>query len=120
MQVYNIIFLKNQAMNTSFNSVPLELTNMFGYSIQIEWSGTANGTFKLQGSSDSSLIQNRQGTWPVNWTDIVDSSSTVTTGNTGWNVTDVMYNWVRVVYTDASGGTSTAVLSAATFNGKGA
>lgn len=119
MQIYNIVFLRNQALNTNFNSIPLELANMFGYSIQIEWSGTANGAFKLQGSTDSSLSQNHQGTWPVNWTDIDDSSSTVTTGSTGYNVTDVMYNWVRVVYTDASGGTSTAVLTTATFNGKG-
>lgn len=106
-------------MNTSFNGIALELTNMFGYSIQIEWSGTATGAFKLQGSSDSSLTQNHQGTWPINWTDIDDSSTVVTTSSLGYNVTDVMYNWVRLVYTDASGGTSAAILTTATFNGKG-
>lgn len=121
MQVYNYIFLKNQALNTNFNGIALQLNEMFGYAIQIEWTGTANGTFKLQASVDSNLNQNHQGTWPVNWIDVANSAIVVTTdGSIVWNVTDVMYNWVRIVFTDASGGTSTAVMTSATFNGKGA
>lgn len=121
MQVYNIVFLKNKPMNTNFVSSPLQLTDMFGYAIQLEWSNTANGAFKLQASNDSSLVSSHQGTWPVNWNDIANSTVTVTTdGSVFWNVTDVMYNYVRVVFTDASGGTSTAIMTTATFNGKGA
>ena len=40
-------------------------------------------------------------------------------GNYMWNVTDVMYNYVRVVYTDTSSGTSTAIVTSLVFNGKG-
>ena len=35
-----------------------------------------------------------------------------------WNVRDVAYNYVRVVYIDASGGTSSATMNVI-FNGKG-
>lgn len=118
MQVYNKVFFTAKAMNTSFVSQAFQLENMFGYSIQIEWAGSANGSFKLQASTDNNL-PTHVGTWPVNWTDIPDSTATATGDCAFYNVTDVMYNWVRLVYTDASSGSSTAVISTATFNGKG-
>jgi hypothetical protein len=90
----------------------MKLDQMFGYSLQIIFTGNPNGTLKLQGSNDSvQLIKD-----PVNWTDIQGSSVVITaSGNTVYNVTDVMYNWVRVVYTAVSG-TGTCVINA---NGKG-
>lgn len=98
----------------------MQLENMFGYAIQIEWLSDANGAFKLQASTDDNEVSSHQGTWPINWTDIPDSTATITVdGSVFYNVTDVMYNWVRIVYTDASGGASTAVITTATFNGKG-
>jgi hypothetical protein len=57
---------------------------------------------------------------PTNWVDITNSPYAVSAaGNYMWNVFDTMYNWVRVVYTDSSGGTSTAVITQCNFNGKG-
>lgn len=123
MNVFNIPpaqYIQNVPMNASINGPATPLLNMFGFSIQAEFTGGAPaGTISLQGSSDMvnkadpNLIQ------PTNWTTILNSPQTISsTGNFMWNVHDVEYNWVRIVYVDSSGGTSTALLTA-TFNGKG-
>lgn len=115
MRVINVIIESGVIMNTNINSQPLNLNQMFGYSIQAVYTGTPTGTFKLQCSVDA----NSGNINPVNWTDIANTPFVVASaGSFTWNVYDVMYNWVRLVYTDASGGTSTAVLTA-TYNGKG-
>lgn len=120
MNVYNKTFLTNQTLNTNINSQALELLNMFGYSIQAKITGTPNGELKLQGSDDKFLFASPVQPEQVNtWNDIHGSNVTVTTaGTTTWNATDSFYNFVRLVYTDASSGSSTALLTA-TFNGKG-
>lgn len=123
MKVYNISLASAQAANADFNSDAMQCYQMFGYSIQAEYGALINGTFKLQGSCDpvpqGSTSTPLTGAAPINWTDITNSSQAVSAaGSTIWNVTDVMYNWVRLVFTDGSGGTSTATFSAR-FNGKG-
>ncbi len=102
---------------------------MFGFAIQIVFTGTPNGTFKLQASCDP--VPNARETVgangvvtfsPTNWTDVTNSSFTVvSSGSVFWNY-DETVNWtyVRVVYTDASSGSSTAVITSSRFNGKGA
>ena len=37
-----------------------------------------------------------------------------------WNFPNPGFFWVRLVYVDTSGGTASAVITAATFTGKGA
>lgn len=120
MNVYNKTFLTDQALNTNTNSQALELLNMFGYSIQAKITGTPTGELKLQGSDDKFLFANPvQPEQVTTWNDIHGSAVTVTSsGVTTWNATDALYNFVRLVYTDASGSTSTATMTA-TFNGKG-
>lgn len=117
------LFAPNTVLNANLNSAPMQLYNMFGYSIQIVFTGIPTGTFKLQGSCDSTYISKTNSLSPqvpTNWSDIANSSQAVTAaGNFVWNVSDVMYNFVRLVYTDTSGGASTAILTVATFNGKG-
>jgi len=111
-------------MNANINGPAMQLKYMFGYSIQAEFTATPTGTLSLQGSADPEEMgppvaigdPNYQ---PKNWTTILNSPQTISTsGSYLWNVSDVQYNWVRLVYVDSSGGTSTATL-AATFNGKG-
>lgn len=114
-------------MNATINSLAMQLENMWGYSIQITFAGTPTGTFKLQGSDDpvpkSSLVIGSNGSvvyTPVYWTDVANSTFTVAAaGNVAWDVTNTAYNYVRVVYTDGSSGSSTATITAANFNGKG-
>ena len=129
MLIYNVqnIIPASTVMNTTLNSQALQLENMFGYAIQIVFTGTPTGTFKLQSSCDPVTKANQvfgaNGLvtyTPTNWTDIANSSFTVAAaGNVEWNVTDVGYNYVRVVYTDGSSGGSTAIVTVAQFNGKG-
>jgi hypothetical protein len=126
MKVYNYPMppLPGTVLNTTVYGPAMQLYNMYGYAIQVVWSGTPTGTWKLQASSDpvpqgssSQPLTNYQ---PTHWSDITDSPFSVTiAGDYMWNVYDVMYNWVRLVYTDTSGGTSTARITDATFNGKG-
>ena len=122
MRVYNkpVIIPANTIMNTTINSQALELLIMYGYSIQVVFTGTPTGTFKLQASSDPVNGVSSGLNTPVNWTDVANSSQSITAaGNYMWNVFDVMYNWVRLVYQDTSGGTSTAIITVSQFNGKG-
>ena len=123
MQTYNKpnIIPASTVMNTTLNSQALQLLNMYGYAIQIVFTGTPTGSFKLQSSCDPIYkgAPGQQAT-PTNWTDVANSAQSVSAaGNIIWNVSDVLYNYVRVVYTDTSSGSSTAVITVSTFNGKG-
>lgn len=124
MRTYPIpnIFPVGTVLNANLNSIALQQQFMMGYSIQIAFTGTPTGVFKLQSSCDplSPAGINTGVYTPTNWTDVADSSFTVVAaGNVQWNVMWVNYNFVRVVYTDASGGASTAVITAANFTTKG-
>lgn len=111
------IFLTNQPMNTSFTSEPFLVWQLAIFSIQITWSGNAYGVLSLEYSSDP----NSGDAYPENWT--VDPASLVTLNGDGswlWNFPNPGFFWVRLVYVDTSGGTASAVITAATFTGKGA
>lgn len=120
MKPYNVpnIIPAGTVMNATINSSAQQLWNVFGYAIQIVWTGTPTGSFKLQ-ASDDSFNAGIPGN-PNHWSDITDSSVSITAaGSYMWNVSNPQYVWVRVVYTDTSSGASTAVITSATFNGKG-
>ncbi len=121
-------------LNTGYSSQYVPLKGIYTYSIQMTITGSCNGTVKLQASADPETndtqinvaqAQNAApgrppAVAPTNWCDIANSSFSVTaTGVTFWNVNFVGYTYVRVVFTDSSGGTSTATASII-FNGKGA
>jgi hypothetical protein len=121
MLVANIpnIIPSSTVMNTTINSAPIPLLQTWGYAIQVVFTGTPTGTFKLQASCDPIPQARVQVQTPVNWTDIANSSNMVTAaGNYMWNVFDIAYNYVRVVYNDGSGGTSAAIITVATANVK--
>jgi hypothetical protein len=98
------------------------LQKIYNFSIQITFTGTPTGSFKLQASSDPWPPQNPNYApkdAPLNWTDVANSTFIVTAaGNVMWDYSMCGFNSVRVVYTDTSGGTSTATITSATFNGK--
>jgi len=116
MKVTNkVIVPAGTVMNTTINSQAIDMQQLWGCAIQAVFTATPTGTFKIQASSDPATSYNSgngQGANPiVNWTDVANSSYAVTaSGNYMWNIFDVCYNWVRLVYTDTSGGTSTATL----------
>lgn len=113
----------NIPLNANYNGYAYLLKYIYLYSIVAKITGTPNGSIMIQASNDPETNdtmpnQNPQPA-PSNWVTIQDSTFSVTTsGETFYNVTDVAYNYVRIAYTDGSGGTSTATMTI-TFNGKG-
>lgn len=122
-------FAANTVLNTTRNSLAMQLENMFGFAIQVVFTGTPNGVFKLQASCDP--VPNARETvgangvitfTPTNWTDVDDSSFTViAAGSCFWNYSGtVNWSFVRSVYTDSSSGSSTAIITSSRLTGKGA
>ena len=114
-------------LNANYNSPYQPLKSIYTYAMSAIITGTPTGTLKIQASNDPETNDTQYNTGsnlpptvqPVNWVDIANSSFSVSSaGETMWNVNAVGYNYVRVVYTDASGGTSTATM-VIIFNGKG-
>ncbi len=101
-------------MNTTLTSDPIPLPDIYALAIQAVYTATPTGTFKLQASCDpikDNLIPSATNgaTKPTNWTDIGDSSASISAaGNYMWNLTSIGYSWIRIVYTDASSGASSA------------
>lgn len=120
MRTFNQQIGNNIALNTNYTSAFVPLKNIFMYSIAANISGTPTGNIKLQASNDPETNDTQPLVTPVNWLDIDGSIATVSSsGEVFWNVHEVAYNYVRVLYTDTSGGTSLATLNII-FNGKGA
>lgn len=129
MVTYNLpnIIAVGTVLNATRNSVAIQLQDMIDFSIQIFFTGTPTGSFKLQASNDpvppKTLQPGVNGAItfsPTHWTDIANSSlAVVAAGDVQWNYHDAGFTFVRVVYTDTSSGASTAVIASAVFNGKG-
>ncbi len=123
MRVFNKQVSTAVHLNANSNSPAVALKSIYMYSMAAIITGTPTGTIKLQASNDPETNDTQPSgvpfPAPVNWVDITGSSfSVVAAGETFWNVSQVAYNYVRVVYTDGSSAASTAVMTII-FNGKG-
>lgn len=91
------------------NSNPIRLDQIYGFAIQAFWTGSPTGTLKLQASCDSppnhSQVSNGGPDTVTHWDDIVNSSYAIagTSGTYTWNFNGAFFNYVRLVYTNASG-----------------
>jgi hypothetical protein len=98
-------------LSASDETVPLRLFSMEGFSIQISWSddGDLDGEFKLQGSNNAftdnvGFPESIQFNANADWEDLPGSDVTVTAaGDQLWNVSDVQYTAVRLVWTRTDG-----------------
>ena len=111
------------SLATSTNLKPIWLGYCAIAAIQLVFTGTPAGAFKLQASCDkgnpTATSETQQYSGVTNWTDIDDSSETVSAaGNLLWNIADPGYQWIRVVWT-ASGAGTTPVLTVARCVTKG-
>ncbi|MBV6514156.1 MAG: hypothetical protein FMNOHCHN_03746 [Ignavibacteriaceae bacterium] len=108
-------------LSSSWESEGIWLGHISQYSIQLVFTGAPQGNFKLQCSNDLGKSSQTNSGWSdegvVNWTDVADSAQAITAaGDHAWDVADVGYRWVRVVWTFTGG---TGNLTSAVFNGKG-
>lgn len=109
------------SMASSFTLAPIYLGHIVDYSIQLVFTGTPGGNFKLQVSNDpgrpNAASEAEQYAAVLNWTDVAGSAQTISAaGDHTWNVENAGYVWARVVWTQTS---STGTLTSARVNGKG-
>lgn len=103
MRVNNEQFLASTSGATSFNSLAYPLNQVFGFAIQAVITGSVTGTAKLQVSCDP-ITRSNVTYQPTNWTDYTGSDQSIAGAGTAvWNVADVEFTWVRLVYTSVSG-----------------
>lgn len=107
-------------LSSSWDSNAIWLGHISCYAIQLVFSGTPDGTFKLQASNDQgnppTAGSGEQEHGVDNWTDITDSSQAVSmAGNHMWDVQNAGYNWVRVVWTANGTGTSPSLDTARAY-----
>jgi hypothetical protein len=99
------------SLNASFNGDAFLLDSMEGFSIATAWTETAGltGSFKLQASNNAF---NDNPAYPASlnvnasalWADIPGSTVAVAgSGTQFWNVSDVYYRAVRIVWTNTAG-----------------
>ncbi len=121
MRIQNeALTLSGTDMRDDITSNPIWLGHIAYYSIQLVFTGTPNGSFKLQASNDiGSNEMNLANASITNWTDISGSATTVSAaGDLMFNAENAGYRWVRVVWTDSTSG-NPSTLTSARFNVKG-
>lgn len=133
MRTFNKTVATNVPLNANYNSPYVQLRNIYTYTMSAIITGTPTGTVQIQASNDPETNDtqvnvaygagqsptNPPSVAPTNWVTITGSPFAVSSaGEEMWNVNFAGYNYVRVQYIDASGGTSTARMTII-FNGKG-
>lgn len=100
MRVDPIKLATGGSLAADYSSPEIVLDHIGMCAIQLVFTGTPTGTFKLQCSNVVDTDQNTVNTW----TDVADSSQAViAAGNHVWNFSDLGFNRMRVYYTRTSG-----------------
>lgn len=110
-----VTFLSSTDLSTaSITTSAIGVNHVYGFSIQIVFTGSPVGVFKLQASNDE--VEEYASVDANTWDDITGSEISVTTADAiTWNHEDVFFRWVRVVWTKTSG---TGTITKAIMNEK--
>lgn len=113
--------LSGTDMSVDITSDPIWLQNIVNYNIQLVFTGSPGGNFKLQISNDlgnpQAVEQQNQDFQIVNWTDMADSGQTISAaGNHSYEVQNSGHRWVRLIWTETSG---SGTMTSFRFNAKG-
>lgn len=105
MRIKNLDLLNGTTptLSANFASDPIYLGHVGMYSIQATFSGTPDGSFKLQCSNDfadkESINVESYAPYIINWSDVGSSTQLITAaGDIMYNVENVGYAWVRLVW----------------------
>ena len=102
--IFNYVFVNAQSMASSFESDVIDLSNVQGFSVQADYTGSPVGTLKLMVSDNGSKFY-----------DYPNSSVSIPTTDGGqlYIVSQVHFDKVKLVYTASSGsGNLTAQINA--------
>lgn len=109
MRIANDDILSSPAdLSSSFESNAIYLGHAKFAAIQLVFTGTPQGSFKLQASNDKGGVQKSteagRGDRVQNWTDVSGSMQNITeSGNHMWAFELTPFRWVRVVWTPTGG-----------------
>lgn len=102
---FNMLSAGPVTLDQDIEFAPIPLEHICNYAIQLVFTGTPDGDFKLQASNDEapynqpSLSQGQLNQYITHWTDIAGSTSLVTeAGDIMWTVENAGYSYVRVVW----------------------
>lgn len=113
MRTFNFTLIDNVAMTSDIDSTPIELNSIVLLSLQAVWTGSPVGVLNLQATNYPS---NQSSNIVTTWTNITLSDVDINgPSNTLYNLSEMGYNRLRLVYTRTSG-TGTLTVTA---NGKG-
>lgn len=100
----------------SITSNAINMSKVINIAIQVVFTGSPVGEWKLQGTCDpQSGLGNQISV--TNWTDIANSAQSISAaGNVGWNLSMQGWSAIRVVYTKTSG---TGTVTVARMNSQG-
>lgn len=105
--------------NVTKGSVAFWATDILRCSVQIGTTGTLNGTIQLRVSNDIAVGLPKNQYQPANWS-LIGTAVTVTTAGVYLiPYIETSYEYIQLLYTDSSGGTSTGVIAQANFCSKG-
>lgn len=107
---YDLV-LSDSDMQDAISSDPIYLGHIAHFSIQLVYTGTPNGAFKIQVSNDLGAVEDKIDLAQItNWTDLPNSSTAITAaGSMLFNESDIPYRWARLVWTDSSSGDPSTV-----------
>jgi hypothetical protein len=123
--------MKSNTINMTLSSNVMTGTNvitseavptdqLWACAIQATWTGAPFGTLKLQATADAPDLTNQTSSGIstyAHWTDVLDSSYAVSSaGDHMWNIFDIGFRAIRVVYTNANG---TGTLTSLKLSAKG-
>lgn len=102
----------NKLSNTTINSIATETQQVYKISYQlVVGTGTINGSLQAQVSNDdNSELSIGLTPTPTNWSNLGSPTALSSSGVTLVPEQDMCYRFLRFVFTDSSGGTSTANL----------
>lgn len=102
--------LPTTSLNVSWESPAISIEHIYGYSVQAAWTGSPNGTLKLQGSSQPLAVD--QVSLITQWDDIPTASIDVSTASRiMFNVRQEFYKFFRVVFVSGATGGSITYLA---------